>query len=104
MNPICWMFGHRPERGYSRDDTGYFRISGIAIDGMRVRHAALTAECRRCHVRYMIGKVHLPSEDEKLLEQLLGHLKAIVTAYRLKPDRLLAAAIEKAEKELKIYP
>jgi hypothetical protein len=93
MNPICRMFGHRPERGYTRSDTGYFRISGIAIDGMGVRHATLTSECRRCGVRYMIGKVHLPDDELKVARVLLAD---IVRAYRFQNDNMLVKAIEAA--------
>ena len=76
MKIFCKLFGHKPEYGYGAvAGTGYFTVRNIVVDGTGRFHADLLCTCERCGLVYQVGKIHLPTMEDKAKADPYGEYK-----------------------------
>jgi len=66
MKLLCDLFGHKPPvyaaKGWYSPGEEYAQIVPGRIDGIDRWHGEVYAECARCQERFMVCRVHIPTQ------------------------------------------
>lgn len=69
MNFLCYVFGHKPpvyaKKGWYSPGEQYGVLTNFYTDGVGRVHSSVTADCARCHKKFVVARVHLPANEQR---------------------------------------
>lgn len=68
MSILCSLFGHQPpvyaRKGWYSPGEEYGKVILGPVDGIGRKHAQVEAECARCQTKFIVARIHLPTEKK----------------------------------------